>query len=39
MDTQHGDELAASLVKVDAAIEGAFDDTEMSGKAELPIAE
>ncbi|MFI2358144.1 hypothetical protein OG582_11990 [Streptomyces anulatus] len=39
VDTQHGDELAASLVKVDAAIEGAFDDTEMSGKAELPIAE
>lgn len=39
LDTQHGDELAASLVKIDAAIETAYDDTATEGKAGLPIAE
>ncbi|MFD3654329.1 hypothetical protein [Streptomyces sp. NPDC058620] len=39
VDTQHGDELAASLIKIDAAIETAYDDTSTEGKAGLPIAE
>ncbi|WP_405549685.1 hypothetical protein [Streptomyces microflavus] len=39
IESQHGDELAASLTKIDAAMASAFDDTEMSGKAELPIAD
>ncbi|XQE79512.1 hypothetical protein ACN24L_12345 [Streptomyces microflavus] len=34
----HGDELAAALQQIDAAMEDAYDDTEASGKAELPIA-
>ncbi|MFD6531587.1 hypothetical protein [Streptomyces sp. NPDC060184] len=39
VSTQHGDQLAAALVTIDAAIETAFDDTETEGKAQLPIAD
>ncbi|MEU3972402.1 hypothetical protein [Streptomyces bacillaris] len=34
----HGDELAAALQQIDAAMEDAYDDVEAAGKAELPIA-
>ncbi|MFE1543606.1 hypothetical protein ACFW61_24440 [Streptomyces microflavus] len=34
----HGDELAAALQQIDAAMEDAYDDTEVLGKAGLPIA-
>jgi hypothetical protein len=39
LETQHGDELAASLSVIDKNIEEAFDDTEITGKAPLPIAD
>ena len=39
LDTQHGDELAASLQMIDQQIETAWDDPEESGKAQLPIAD
>lgn len=35
----HGDELATALETIDREIETAFDDTEESGKASLPIAD
>ncbi|MEV5261745.1 hypothetical protein AB0L02_27360 [Streptomyces anulatus] len=38
LETLHGDELAAALRQIDLSIEDAYDDTEASGKAELPIA-
>ncbi|MEU0809513.1 hypothetical protein [Streptomyces sp. NPDC005970] len=33
----HGDELAVALQQIDKELETAFDDTEESGKAGLPI--
>lgn len=39
LETQHGDELAASLSVIDKNIDEAFDDTEITGKAPLPIAD
>ncbi|MFE9853687.1 hypothetical protein ACFYPN_33575, partial [Streptomyces sp. NPDC005576] len=39
LESQHGDQLAASLASIDASIETALDDTEESGKAALPIAD
>ncbi|MGW1762754.1 hypothetical protein ACWCQL_01455 [Streptomyces sp. NPDC002073] len=39
LETQHGDQLAASLAVIDAEIETAVDDVEMSGKASLPVAD
>ncbi|NUL03602.1 hypothetical protein HRW07_10210 [Streptomyces lunaelactis] len=39
VETQHGDQLAASLVVIDKEIETAFDDVEEAGKAGLPIAD
>lgn len=34
-----GDELAAALQRIDEELQTAFDDTELTGKAPLPIAE
>lgn len=39
LESQHGDELAASLAMIDKSMEDAFDDTEATGKALLPIAD
>lgn len=39
LETLHGDQLAAALTAIDKQIEDAFDDTEESGKASLPIAD
>ncbi|MFI5755620.1 hypothetical protein [Streptomyces sp. NPDC051569] len=39
LESQHGDQLAASLATIDREMETAFDDTEESGKASLPIAD
>jgi hypothetical protein len=39
LKTLHGDELANALQKIDEEIETAFDDLEVTGKAQLPIAD
>ncbi|MFS0697810.1 hypothetical protein [Streptomyces nitrosporeus] len=39
LESLHGDDLAAALASIDRNIETAFDDTEVTGKAQLPIAE
>ncbi|MET8401385.1 hypothetical protein [Streptomyces sp900116325] len=39
LETKHGDELAAALTTIDAAMEDAYDDVEEAGKARLPIAD
>lgn len=39
LEAQHGDELANSLAVIDKNMEDAFDDTEATGKAHLPIAD
>jgi hypothetical protein len=39
LESQHGDELAASLSVIDKNMDEAFDDTEAVGKAALPIAD
>lgn len=39
LESKHGDELAAALTTIDAAMEDAYDDVEEAGKARLPIAD
>ncbi|MFD5874010.1 hypothetical protein [Streptomyces sp. NPDC060322] len=39
LENMHGDDLAAALAAIDRDLETAFDDTEATGKAQLPIAE